>query len=328
MIYDCFIFYNENDLFEIRLNILKNTVDKFVIIESRKTHKGAEKPLNFDLERFRAYKDKIIYKVIDFEQRLDLKEYELPWINENLQRNYIFDALRETAQENDVVIISDCDEIINPEAIIEYKNNHTGIMALEQNFYYYYLNMQNVKGKYWYAPRIMRYKDFFDKNNDKGFIYNRFLIKELNEGLTPNKIRLKTDCPTLRNGGWHFSFLGGADKIIEKIKAYSHQEYNKPCYTDKKYVEESLLNGKDIFNRKGYRFLPVKIDKTYPEYVLDNIENLKDWIFEIPDNKKIFVSILSFYYSFLDFLFSKRKDGIRRIIKILGVEIKYKKSKS
>lgn len=324
MIYDCFTFFNENDVLEIRFNVLKDIVDKFVIIEATKTFSGKDKPLYFDKERFDKFKDKIIYVVLD-----QFPEYKSAWIYENIQRNYILDVLKEqNCNDEDIILISDCDEIPNPKAIMEYKEKYYSIMSLEEEFFYYYLNLKNYKGSYWYGAKICRYKNFFDDSLNNNFTYNEFLIKELNKNISPNKIRMMENRPVIRNGGWHFSFLGGTDAIIKKVKSFSHQEYNSEEFLDKDKIEKKILSGKDIFNRRDFKLLPVKIDASYPTYIVKNQDKYKNLIFEIPKNKKLSIELETIWYKFRKFLYFKKKDGSKRIIKICGLEFFYDKAKS
>lgn len=141
MIYDCFTFFNELDLLEIRLNILNDFVDKFVLVEGNKTHTGNKKRFVFEenKQRFESFLDKIIYiKVDDFPQ-LDISakdEFGNRWILENFQRDAIIRGLT-NCKPNDIILISDVDEIPNPNAIKKYKN---GICVLEQKMMHYFLN--------------------------------------------------------------------------------------------------------------------------------------------------------------------------------------------
>ena len=324
MIYDCFTFFNENDLLEIRFNVLKDVVDKFVIVEATKTHSGMDKPLYFDYERFKEFKDKIIYIELN-----KFPEITNSWILENYQRNYILDVLKGLNCNNeDIILISDCDEITNPKAIMEYKENHHSIMSLEEEFFYYYLNLKNFKGTYWYSAKICRYKNFFDESLNNNFKYNEFLIKELNENISPTKIRMMENRPVIRNGGWHFSYLGGTEAIIKKVKSFSHQEFNSEEFLDKDKIEKKILSGKDIFNRRDFKLLPIKINASYPIYIVENQDKYKNLIFEIPKNKKLANELEIIWYNFRKFLYFKKKDGSKRIIKICGFNFSYDKTKS
>ena len=119
MIYDCFTYFNEELLLELRLNYLDEIVDKFVIVEANKTFSGNPKKQNFDINKFEKFKDKIIYVFLE-----DLPETDNPWVRESFQRNYIQEVLKkENAKDDDIVIVSDVDEIPTVNAIDYYKNN-------------------------------------------------------------------------------------------------------------------------------------------------------------------------------------------------------------
>ncbi len=243
MIYDCFIFFNELDLLEIRLNELNESVDKFVLVESTKTFTGKDKELYFEKNKhlFEKYLDKIIHIVVD-----DFEEGMSAWDREIHQRNSIKRGLSD-CKPSDVIIISDVDEIINPQTLDRVKNK-PGIKVLEQKLYYYYLNCINANEPYWLrGPRVLFFEDYTK---------------------TADEIR-NTDGELIKNGGWHFTYLGGTEAIIRKIQSFSHQEYNNDYYTNPEKIESDILSGKDIFER-GYDYKIVNVDKSFPSYLLKN----------------------------------------------------------
>jgi len=135
MIYDCFTFFNELDLLELRLHILNDVVDKFVLVEATKTHSNIEKELYYqnNKKRFKKYSDKIIHIVVD-----KFPEYIDSWTFEKYQRDCIISGLKR-CEPNDVIIISDADEIPNPEKIKKYAQT-PGIKTFKQKMFYYFLN--------------------------------------------------------------------------------------------------------------------------------------------------------------------------------------------
>ena len=143
MIYDCFSFFNELDLLEIRLNTLDNVVDKFVIAESNFTHRGDPKPLYYkeNAARFARFKDKIIHVVApDPEDPAKARtDVAYGWLCENKQRNATIRAIEECLNDNDVLMVSDLDEIPDPQAIVK-AIEYGRPVRLRQKFYYYYLN--------------------------------------------------------------------------------------------------------------------------------------------------------------------------------------------
>ena len=247
MIYDCFTFFNELDLLKIRLEILYNTVDKFVIVEANQTHSGISKSYIFNehISEFSKYLDKIIYLMIP-----EMPVSSNAWDLENYQRNYIKNGLI-NCNPNDIIIVSDLDEIPNPTAIIAY-NSLTGVKSLMQSMHYYYLNCKCISSAtleyvYWYHPKIMRFCDILGD------------IESVRH----------TACDCISDGGWHFSYLGGFEKIQLKIQSFAHQEVNTVNYRDEKHIKNSIRNGLDIFDRNLiYRYITVDIDDTYPKYII------------------------------------------------------------
>ena len=281
MIYDCFTFFNELDLLELRLNILNNIVDKFVIVEGTKTFTGQEKTLNFkqNQERFKKFKDKIIY--------VEHNEYpscKTPWIYESLQRNAIAQGLIHCNDE-DIILISDIDEIIAPEAIkkaIKTIDKGTPIKKFVQYNMSYCLNIINCKEPLWFHPEICTYKNFKNCLDNADFNYNTYCPEEVNQGTTANKIRLYEACDLIENGGWHFSFLGSAEKILYKFKNYSHQELKPHLDSIMQNIAAVLedintLNTFDMYRAIDYNILPI--------YVQNNIEKYKKYLSLTPHDK-------------------------------------------
>lgn len=237
MVYDCFMFSNELDILEIRLNELDKVVDKFVLVESPTTIMGKPKPLYYELnkERYAKFKDKIIHIVVN-----DMPDGVDQWPRERLQRDAIMRGLT-NCKDDDIIIIADVDEIPSAKAVKKY-NKGMGIVSFEQMFCYYYLNC--VADHKWDWAKITTYDKL--------------------KGLMPGGVRYAQNTPKIEDGGWHFSFVGGVDKIIEKIESYSHQEYNKPEIKDKDRIAKKIAAGEDIFNR-GTKYQIKKIDSSWPD---------------------------------------------------------------
>ena len=264
MILDCFTFFNENDLLEIRLNTLNEIVDKFIIVEANQTHSGISKPFYYDKKRFDKFKDKIIY--IELKDRLNFSN---SWKNENFQRNYILDILKqENCKDEDVVILTDLDEIPNVNAIKEFLQNPSSIYAFQMDIYNYYLNLRNLSEGIWTMAKILKYAEFQNLEND----YNNYGFgceREVNDGITPTKVRMMCNNKSLPNGGWHFTYMGGVNKIQEKLISFAHQEFNNPYFIDKNRLEECLKTNTDVLNR-NYNFKVINIEKYLPEYIVQN----------------------------------------------------------
>ncbi len=254
-IYDCFIFSNELDLLEIRLNTLKDVVDYFVIVESTETFSGKDKELYFlnNKERFTAFMDRIIHVVVD-----DMPKDAHRWERELYQRNAIMRGLTNCSPD-DIIIISDVDEIPAPDKIL---HSFTGDpIALKQRLYYYFLNCEAQKQAN--GPVMLRFKDLLSP-----------------QWARDQRERLRT----IEDGGWHFSYLGGIEAIKRKIESFAHSEYDTPYFKSYRRLYEKVLNGEDIFERDiKYRF--VEIDESYPSYLIKNLHRFKRLVY-IPENSK------------------------------------------
>ncbi|MDR1510336.1 MAG: hypothetical protein LBS53_11930 [Synergistaceae bacterium] len=292
MVYDCFPFFDELDLLEIRLNVLSPVVDKFVLVEADRTFSNKKKPLYFEenKQRYEPFLEKIIHvKINDYPFK-----YNSAWDNDAYQRNKIDEGLR-NCEKDDIVIISDIDEIPNPDEVIKYKNGvyGKGLFSLRQVLFYYFLNYQKAVEKYWCFARIMSYQTYFDRK------------------YTPNGVRFPshaTDRQTdrdgiIKNGGWHFSYLGGYEAIKYKIQSFAHQEFNNEKFINEKIIEK-VANGYDLFDRKGWRFIPVKIKSPdFPQYIVDNQIKYADFIYpkiNYLHNAAVYIS-LGMYFAVMEY---------------------------
>ncbi len=261
MIFDCFSFFNELELLEIRLNVLNDVVDRFVLVEATKTFNNQPKRLFFEenRSRFEKFLHKIEHVVVD-----DYPPYETAWTNENHQRNRIERGLRKCS-EDDMVLISDLDEIPNPKKIVEHRDA-PGIHVFEQLMHYYYVNHLCVRRPVWRGTKMLPYRDFLHSLDDLDN-YGSCCIESINQGTTATKIRMFKDAVPITDGGWHFTFLGGLERVREKLRSYAHEEHNFPAYTDLRNIEKRMR--KDF---ACHRLLGVELDETYPEYLVENKE--------------------------------------------------------
>ncbi|MHA3788751.1 glycosyltransferase family 17 protein [Flavobacterium hauense] len=268
MVYDCFIFFNELDLLEIRLNELDSVVDKFVIVEADRTFQNDPKPFIFEenKERFAKYLDKIIHvKLTKYPLFIPVINPFSPWKLEFYQRNSILKGLKECNQD-DIILISDIDEIPRASLLKEYLERGVDrIYGLKMDMFMYFFNhkliydkesrmtKEEAKDGIWFGTAMMPYN----------------LLKQ-----TPVRIR-KTLMRTLRrkqvydiipNAGWHFTFMGGFNKIKQKLEAFSHTEYNLDRIKDECFIENCLKNGKDILGRNMEFEVMSSID-SLPEYL-------------------------------------------------------------
>lgn len=283
-VYDCFLFFNELDLLELRLNILDSVIDYFVICEANITHSGVPREFCFEQhrDRFSKWSDKIIYvQITDIPQNfqqlpsyIDTMFYDFGIdcynrinsaiqsasnINLNAplqcreywQRESIIRGLQNCTQD-DTIMLSDIDEIPNPHTLkYLFQNfNNDQVYSLRQNSYYYYLNL--LKERHWVGPRIASFKRFSEQPVGT-FRHIRDLL--------------------VANGGWHFSFQT-ASGVRNKLTSYSHCDMATDDVLDK--LQDRIEQGIDPFNRS--KLNRVEIDNTFPQYMLDNIEQYKHMI--------------------------------------------------
>ncbi len=298
-IYDCFTFFNELDILEIRLNILNDDVDFFVLVESTKTHSGNNKELFFEKNksRFQKFSHKIIHIIVD-----DMPEVKggNRWLLENFQRNAITRGLSQ-CKDTDLILISDLDEIPNIKKLAEIKRillektesndllytvtlmlrnillryeskvaqkiiallpvRSNKIIIFQQKIYCYFLN--GYADIIWYGSKAVLYKN---------------LVHNFN--LQPQKIRDVISRYIIKDGGWHFSYQFDPEGIANKLKSFAHREYDKAEYTDLNLIRTRIEKGEFLFGKK-VNLVYQKIDNSYPQYILDNLDKYKIHIKQI-----------------------------------------------
>lgn len=268
MIYDCFTFFNENDLLEIRLNTLDEVVDKFVIVEAAKSFRGYDKPKYFDEKRFEQFKDKIIYVFVE-----DVPSFYDPWEYENWQRNYIMDVLKPlNCKDDDVIIISDLDEIPKAETIAKFERKYYEVYSLSMQYYSYYANVLNKKFTPWPKAKMMRYANLFEDRYIPPF-YCVNLVEGLNKGPTPTGMRMRFHEKFLVGSGWHLSSLGGVDKVLTKLKNFAHYEIEQANVLDEELVKKYFSEKLDVWGKPfDYEIIDINEQGKLPPYLVENKE--------------------------------------------------------
>lgn len=293
-IYDCFMYFDEDLLLDIRLNILNKYIDYFIIVESKFNHKGEERKLNFNIEKFNKFKDKIIYLIVD-EQPKNLEEItefdtglvkEHKFIynavkRENAQRNFIFNGLN-NAKDTDFVLISDLDEIpcLKNFRFDEIKKK---IVMFEQVMTYYKFNLALPNYK-WFGTRGCLKKDLISPQwlrNIKSKKYSLFRLDILFNNKKYNNISL------IKNGGWHFTNLKTAEEIELKLKSYLHHREFEISGINLEDIRKIIKNKCAIYNLNidqrdtkignGKKLIKIN-DESLPEFILENKEHLLEWL--------------------------------------------------
>ena len=267
-IYDCFSYWDEDFLLDLRLNILNNYVDYFVIVEGNKTWQNNFKKLRFDIKKFPKFEKKIIYIPVE-----NMPDGDDPYLRENFQRNCILRGLKSSSEE-DIIIISDLDEIPNPTNIDKF-NKKMKYAVFKQNHYYYKINLQSTLNPHWYGSRICI----------KKFLKSPQWLRNLKFKKRPfwriDKLRLNN---ILENGGWHFCNIKNAEQLLYKYRnlCETNDPYHFKEKIDQKYlqieeIKKRITLGQDIIGRDE-EYKTVKLDESFPKYFLENLDLYNNWI--------------------------------------------------
>ncbi|MDC1176899.1 hypothetical protein OAT25_01560 [Candidatus Pelagibacter sp.] len=267
-IYDCFSYWDEDLILDLRLNILNNYIDYFVIVEGNKTWQNNSKKLRFDIKKFSKFRDKIIYIPVE-----DMPSGDDPYLRENFQRNAIIRGLK-NSEDDDLIIISDIDEIPNPDKIKKF-DVLKRYGAFKQLHFYYKLNLQSKKNPFWLGSRICI----------KKYLKSPQWLRELKFKKRPfwrlDKFFLNN---IINDGGWHFCNLKSPDKLLYKYKnlCETNDPYHFKEKIDEKFlnineIEKRIKNKEDIIGRDD-SFVKVPIDIKFPKYILDNLSTYKEWL--------------------------------------------------
>ena len=293
-IYDCFMYFDEEVVVDVRFNTLNQFVDYFVIVESRFTHKGEARELKFNHKKFEKFKDKIIYivdeeiysqtekiKIDDSEDEKYRKAIFNAAYRENGQRNLISKGLA-AANKEDFIMISDVDEIPKLSGL-NFNSLNEKIILFKQDMFYYKFNLK-LPNLIWTGTKACRKKNLINPQwlrNIKDRKYPFFRIDTFFSNTKYTSIKIIND------GGWHFSNIKTPKEIEFKLRSYlHHREFDlNPLSVEQ--INEIIKNKQAIYD--------LKVDKTVnkigngsilekfefnklPEYIVTNKDKFLDWI--------------------------------------------------
>ena len=288
------MYFDEDVILDLRLNILNPFIDYFVIVESTFNHKGEKRKLKFDINKYKKFENKIIYLIFDEEPSGIEKVFDTDnedevsrklilnaASRENGQRNFISKGL-ERANEKDLIIISDVDEIPNLEKI-NWNTLKDQIVLFKQDMFYYKLNLR-LPDMIWSGSKACRKKYLKSPQwlrNVKDKKYSFFRLDTLFSEKKYINIKF------INNGGWHFSNIKTAAEIEYKLKSYlHHREFDLNPMSESE-IEDIIKNKQAIYDLKvdkkinkigsGNKLVEHPLNKL-PSYILENIEKYKDWI--------------------------------------------------
>ena len=293
-IFDCFMYFDEDLLLDLRLNSLDKFVKKFVITEATYTHNGNKKKLNFDIKKFRKFEDKIIYIIVDDQPKniLELKNEDTKeklgeklilngMARDYFQREKINDGLSEALDE-DLILISDLDEIPNLENL-NFQQIKNQIVIFEQKILYYKLNLLYDKFL-WQGTKAVKNKNLLSPQwlrNIKGKNYPKWRID------TFFSKKKYSNLMFVKNGGWHFTCLRTPEQLEKKLLNYAHhyefQESGLKFEDIKKFISEKKVIYDYNADQKKYKWSGASTLKkisnaNLPSYISNNLEKYADWL--------------------------------------------------
>ena len=288
------MFYDEDLVADLRFNILNEYVNEFIVVESRFTHSGEKRKLLFDINNYSKFKNKINYiilenepnnlEIVNDDDSADKKnsKYIMNALKrENYQRNGIMKGLTK-ANSEDLILISDVDEIPNLSTLNNLKINNE-IILFKQNFYYYKFNLK-LEDMPWFGSKACKYKvlkspQWLRNIKDKKYPFWRLDVLFSNKKYSNIKF--------IENGGWHFSNMKTPAEIEKKMRTYlHHREYDiNPLGTEK--IEQIIKSKKSIYNLRadmktekfdGTQNLKPTDGNELPQYIKENKEKYSNWI--------------------------------------------------
>ena len=295
-IYDCFMFYDEDVILDLRLNILNEYIDYFVIVESKFFHNGKERKLRFDIEKYTKFRDKIIYIIqdnqpsgiqeilkSDDEGTVSAKEINNALLRENCQRNLISQGLK-MAADNDLILISDVDEIPNLEKV-KLKETKNEILMFVQDIFYYKLN-RYLPNFQWFGTKGCLKKNLKSPQWLRNIKNKKYSFLRIDTFFSDKKYINKK---FINHGGWHFSNLKNAEDLELKLKSYLHHRDYEVEELGKTKIKELMKTNETIYDMFGdktskkygddkRRKLDVYEINKLPIFIQKNLEKYKNWI--------------------------------------------------
>jgi beta-1,4-mannosyl-glycoprotein beta-1,4-N-acetylglucosaminyltransferase len=287
------MYFDEELILDLRLNILDKFVDYFVIVESIFTHKGEKRDLKFNINKFKKFESKIVYLVYDQEpsqiEKIVSKDTEdeksrkyimNALFRENAQRNFINSALNNLDNE-DIILISDVDEIPNLKSI-NFEEKKSKIILFKQDMLYYKFNLK-LPNLAWTGTKACKKKYFKSAQWLRNVKDRKYPFYRVDTYFSEKKY---INCEFVDNGGWHFTNIKTAKQIKQKLESYLHHiEFDKNPLSaeeiDKIIQDKIAIYDLSVDQRKnkvrGNKLENYPLDKL-PKYLQDNLKNYKDWI--------------------------------------------------
>ena len=290
-IYDCTTFYSEHMMLDVRFHVLNDYVEKFIVTESLYSHSGQPKKLNFDINNYPKFKDKIIYLVIDQEPN-DLIKIENTKEHQGLKRinslkrielsyNYMMKATENLAND-DLIILSDNDEIPNLNSK-QFKQSNKNVFIFKQLFFYYKFNLLYDLMP-WFGSKACKKKSLKSFSWLRNLKSKKYSFWRLDTYFNENKL---TNLEIIKDGGWHFTNIKTPEELYIKMTNFGHHnEFELSGLTVEdliKKIDEGVVfynhfSDQTDQNKWNYDYKLKKINiDLLPKYLQDNSEKFKEW---------------------------------------------------
>jgi len=288
------MYYDEDLLLDLRLNALDKYVKKFVISEATYTHNGSKKKLNFDIQKYNKFKDKIEYIVVD-QQPPNIIETKKSDTAKILEEKLILNGMardyfqRENLQKglknldaDDLIIVSDLDEIPNLENL-DQNNIGNNIIIFQQKMFYYKFNLL-YEEFIWAGSKAVKYRNFVSPQWLRNIKSKKYPFWRLDTFFSNKKY---SNLLYINDGGWHFTCIRTAEDLEKKLLNFAHHhEFEKSGLKSndlKKLINEKRVMYDHNVDQRGYKWSGKSILKKInsnllPEYIQNNSEKFKDWL--------------------------------------------------
>lgn len=287
-IYDCTSFYSEHMMYEVRLNILKDKVDKFIVTESTYSHSGKKKKLNFDISNYPKFKDKIIHIVIDKEPDGIVPENNDPSLQRSnslkriaLSYDESLKALKESSDE-DLIMLSDNDEIPNLNSK-DFATNKKDIVLFRQLFFYFRFNLLYDR-MHWFGTKGCKKKKLKSLSWLRNIKLKKYPFWRLDALFSETK---QINLQIIQDGGWHFTNLKTPEEMYEKFMNFGHHNEFKLSGLTIEKIREKIKNKEMFYDHFADQSSTNKWKSDYklkkynssllPKYLSDNQNKYKEW---------------------------------------------------
>ena len=290
-IYDCTTFYSEHMMLDVRFHVLNDYVEKFIVTESLYSHSGQPKKLNFDINNYPKFKDKIIYLVIDQEPN-DLIKIENTKEHQGLKRinslkrielsyNYMMKAT-ENLTDDDLIILSDNDEIPNLNSK-QFKQSNKNVFIFKQLFFYYKFNLLYDLMP-WFGSKACKKKSLKSFSWLRNLKSKKYSFWRLDTYFNENKL---TNLEIIKDGGWHFTNIKTPEELYIKMTNFGHHNEFELSGLTVEDLRKKIDEGVVFYNHFSdqtdqnkwnydYKLKKINID-LLPKYLQDNSEKFKEW---------------------------------------------------